>query len=767
MRIFVNNADTYLGKALTRELAKRSEGGLNRIFGTTVGSAEEAQKENKKLKRVISREDEKNRKKFIETILSCKVLVYDLFTATADDLQFAISALKQSPEDREVLTLLLISSVMVWAGTQANGELLRDADYERRTPTPGSKYEQWKDMEDLLMNTFSPEKTEETKVKCYVIGAGILYGEGEDVFSHVFKAAWLTEEQHPILAPGKNRIPTIHVRDLGRLVRQVGVQMTLSGDEEGRPPPYLLAVDQPPYEPPTPEPEPADELNEEGVVAGEGQHGEAAEEEIREVDPEVDPDTLEPVQGEDSAPASPVAQADDEAGGSQQEGSQKGGSVEVLSTADAGRPAPSTQAKLLQGIVDEFCEHFDHYEVPVVEGHELPPIEPAEGEEETEEAKQIRELRDVLSLNLNMEPSSVMLGSDFASVLEPPGWLCQQGLLSNIRTVAAEFCKERKLRSMRVIILGPPASGKSTLAASVAAHFNVPHMQFMPGDRVDEIAARLASRVCHYRGYVLDAPGLGPADVENLFTEQVEVKSEEDEEEGDAQAPPEEEEGAGEEETKKKFESKVIEDLCPEFVIVTQANEDFCRARWNHRGEGTLDDFQEAMSTYEANNLQEDGPTVNGFFQDTAKVGILNIPIAGKDEEDMFESVRIYMEKAGRPFNYLPTEEEVHDDILAKLDERRKEGVERAEAEAQDRHGDAEEEQRVAAELQDERLKIVEEHEEAQKQLQALSLRQYLMTYMVPHISEGLIEVCKVLPENPVDYLAAFLEQQADRMQTA
>ena len=50
--------------------------------------------------------------------------------------------------------------------------------------------------------------------------------------------------------------------------------------------------------------------------------------------------------------------------------------------------------------------------------------------------------------------------------------------------------------------------------------------------------------------------------------------------------------------------------------------------------------------------------SLQDFFQDVANKGVLNLPIAGKDEEDLFESARIYIERSGRPFNYLPTDEE-------------------------------------------------------------------------------------------------------------
>merc|ERR1719356_1665972 len=59
------------------------------------------------------------------------------------------------------------------------------------------------------------------------------------------------------------------------------------------------------------------------------------------------------------------------------------------------------------------------------------------------------------------------------------------------------------------------------------------------------------------------------------------------------------------------------------------------------------------------------------------------------------------------------------------------------------------------------RLKIIADYEAERKNLEALPLREYLMRYMVPSLTEGLIEVCKVLPEDPVDYLATYLEEHA------
>lgn len=65
-----------------------------------------------------------------------------------------------------------------------------------------------------------------------------------------------------------------------------------------------------------------------------------------------------------------------------------------------------------------------------------------------------------------------------------------------------------------------------------------------------------------------------------------------------------------------------------------------------------------------------------------------------------------------------------------------------------------------------ERLRIIGAHEAERRQLEALSLREYLMRYMVPNLTEGLIEMCTVMPENPVDYLANYLEEHAGREQS-
>jgi hypothetical protein len=38
------------------------------------------------------------------------------------------------------------------------------------------------------------------------------------------------------------------------------------------------------------------------------------------------------------------------------------------------------------------------------------------------------------------------------------------------------------------------------------------------------------------------------------------------------------------------------------------------------------------------------------------------------------------------------------------------------------------------------------------------------MDKVVPHLTEGLIDVCKQVPEDPVDFLVEFLNKRADEI---
>lgn len=55
--------------------------------------------------------------------------------------------------------------------------------------------------------------------------------------------------------------------------------------------------------------------------------------------------------------------------------------------------------------------------------------------------------------------------------------------------------------------------------------------------------------------------------------------------------------------------------------------------------------------------------------------------------------------------------------------------------------------------LQQAQLELVQAEEREMLEAKSLPLRNYLMRHVLPTVTQGLIEVCKAKPEDPVDYL--------------
>jgi len=125
MRIFINNVDSYVGKALCADL-RSVLGQENRIFGTLQAEGEEASADlvkNLGLKRAVSKADNA---KYLEDVLSCSLIIFDLHSSTADEVEAIIKHIKLAKLSHET-TFVLISSVNVWAKTLRPDQL---AGYE-------------------------------------------------------------------------------------------------------------------------------------------------------------------------------------------------------------------------------------------------------------------------------------------------------------------------------------------------------------------------------------------------------------------------------------------------------------------------------------------------------------------------------------------------------------------------------------------------------------------------------------------------------------
>lgn len=319
-----------------------------------------------------------------------------------------------------------------------------------------------------------------------------------------------------------------------------------------------------------------------------------------------------------------------------------------------------------------------------------------------------------------------MMGEDFAL---GKGWVCQDGLVSATPKICAEYTEKRNIQPVRVAFFGPPKSGKSTLAALVAKHFNI-------------VVCREnnSANTCRYRGFVID--------------------------------------GATMEEVQ-QLENRI------DFVIFMQSAKETCIQRGSTEEEYTswVNDKQPELVQYFIDKLDEkpeepvEGEEVEGGEPAPAKPvaeevrdpqDILYLPHrAGKTPEESMECVRIFVEggkrhdnSRGRPKNYgIQTEEEVNKEQREIMESRMAEA--RKSEEAALREKEEKENAMVVADMDDELVAMLDHHLIACDNLNSIPTRTYLLDNVIPSITEGLIHITQIMPEDPIDSLADFLEKCA------
>ena len=93
-------------------------------------------------------------------------------------------------------------------------------------------------------------------------------------------------------------------------------------------------------------------------------------------------------------------------------------------------------------------------------------------------------------LDLFCEPSSLFSKKDAepgkedeeaeggADVLEL-NWHCKFGMSENVQLIKDEFSKARGLKPIKILLSGPPCSGKSFFGQQLGEHYNVPHIHML------------------------------------------------------------------------------------------------------------------------------------------------------------------------------------------------------------------------------------------------------------------------------------------------
>lgn len=340
------------------------------------------------------------------------------------------------------------------------------------------------------------------------------------------------------------------------------------------------------------------------------------------------------------------------------------------------------------------------------------------------------------------------------------------GMIENIENIVGEFRATRALTPIKIVLHGPPASGKTALAKMIAATYKLHHIHIndviqhalahgddetkesikeekeknngkLSDDKlVQLVKERLHGWECQNQGFVLDGFPKTYSHAESLYAD--------DSEEAQGEA-----------------ENKVDEKIFPDFVFTLEASDEFLRRRvmdmpesevaGSHNNEQGL---TRRLKWFRDNNSEEN--TVLNFFD---KNDALPLPLqADEPLNSLLAQVQKYV---GKPHNYGPTKEEIE------LKERQERAIkyeqEEKKRDEEEQHQREEYERRKKKETEwAARLASIEQQEREMLEAQSLPFRKYLLETVMPTLTKGLTEVAKVRPQDPIDYLAEYLFRHAN-----
>eukprot|EP00039_Didymoeca_costata_P020882 m.342741 g.342741 ORF g.342741 m.342741 type:complete len:715 (-) comp21771_c0_seq1:149-2293(-) len=401
--------------------------------------------------------------------------------------------------------------------------------------------------------------------------------------------------------------------------------------------------------------------------------------------------------------------------------------------------------------------------------------------------------RDQLSVSLKLEAPSI-------KELNIP-WVAQAGFIESIDTVIAEYKQAHNLMPIKICMLGPPASGKTTYAKILCKEYKLHYVQKdeviseavtalelsaaqADDEELDDetkakanedkemletlktqleenngsyedtqittwMLAKIKSMPCLNQGYILDGYPETAEQAEALFV------ADEDAEDSEAPNPL----------------------TMPDHVIVLDAGKDYIFKRCMNLPGAVLKSNpqwdEKQVTARHQDYLKKNKDDAVAFYFDVREVHPhvldmegLEINLSIHKSGQLSKAQRLELQEGqvmkqmraifGTPHNYGPTPEE-EAEIKGELDEHRAKLSAIAQAEKEER--DKEEGARLGkaqAAWEEKRTIVMREAAQAMEATEA-PLRNFLMQHVMPTLTEGLVEVDKIRPEDPVDFLAEYL----------
>eukprot|EP00747_Dinoflagellata_sp_TGD_P193044 gnl/TRDRNA2_/TRDRNA2_58719_c0_seq1.p1 gnl/TRDRNA2_/TRDRNA2_58719_c0~~gnl/TRDRNA2_/TRDRNA2_58719_c0_seq1.p1 ORF type:complete len:753 (+),score=183.93 gnl/TRDRNA2_/TRDRNA2_58719_c0_seq1:131-2389(+) len=404
------------------------------------------------------------------------------------------------------------------------------------------------------------------------------------------------------------------------------------------------------------------------------------------------------------------------------------------------------------------------------------------------------ELADMLTLDLRFEPSYLMSSGTGEKAEKPFPWWCPDGFAASIRRISTEFVRWRRLSTVRFCILAPPGAGGGQLAEMLASRYNVPLASYDAlleehknaetplgqalREKFDEIAKILenpkapppppipAALTCQvieegvkgnatrHRGLALAGYPVTVEDAKLLFLEDPPAKHQDptlrQEVQGIPDKPPPVSEG----------EKIWRVQTAPDLLIMLKSSEEQCLARYLESKPDGEAEFKRESERWRKENPEDAQTPLLDFFKERGGIEPIQFNVDEMDLSTVMTEIADALKEKKTVYNFLPPglppkpgttgdqadEEGLVGDTMPGEDE-----------EAKQREA---EEQRLKEE-EAERLDHIKREEFIRLEKNSEPLRQYFMTFVVPTLTAGLIEICAEVPEDPVGYLAEYLAAHA------
>ena len=413
-----------------------------------------------------------------------------------------------------------------------------------------------------------------------------------------------------------------------------------------------------------------------------------------------------------------------------------------------------------------------------------------------------------LSIDIKVKPSKIFNDErkddeeDEAFEKRKFQWHCEFGIPENTEKLRKEFNEYRGMHNLKVLITGPPGSGKTYISEKLSKFFNIPHfkindiiewgktftdelgeeiktkieeitnnvkeaeenymkrpnkkktdapldtsqMKKLPDEIVIKILRRkLMQNICRNRGYILDGYPKGYKNAFNLFNEDTdEAKTPDD-----------------------PTKYKILEEIMPNIVIrIDNCSDDFIIKRMkllndiNDDPEEISRRLHRRLKTYkELNESKKGEPSITNFFKEN-KVDILGIN-GQLSENKIIEECKTFLEKNGKIINYQTFDNVFEVEEKKKVNIKMDEHKEGREKELMENEYYYIEKSEVKKKYNEGKSSELEKQEKDLLEKKSEVLRRYLAENVIPVLSKGILYVCKKLPEDPVDELAYYLFDNA------